>query len=94
MYPYFDGVPERIANVIPDVKLIYVLRDPVERMRSMYVQLLARWVRAATNGRSPPLRLSLRRVEQLSPAAGAVLRLLLPVADPVVDVRGAARPPG
>jgi hypothetical protein len=41
MYPYFDGVPERIANVMPDAKLIYVLRDPVERMRSMYVQLLA-----------------------------------------------------
>jgi Sulfotransferase domain len=41
MYPYFDGVPERIAKVMPDAKLIYVLRDPVERMRSMYVQLLA-----------------------------------------------------
>ena len=41
MYPYFDGVPERIASVMPDAKLIYVMRDPVERMRSMYVQLLA-----------------------------------------------------
>ena len=41
MYPFFDGVPERIAAVMPDAKLIYVLRDPIERMRSMYVQLLA-----------------------------------------------------
>ena len=41
MYPFFDGVPQRIATVMPDAKLIYVLRDPVERMRSMYVQLLA-----------------------------------------------------
>lgn len=40
-YPLFDGVPERIATVIPDVKLVYVMRDPVERMRSAYVQLLA-----------------------------------------------------
>jgi hypothetical protein len=40
MYPFFDGVPERIASVMPDAKLIYVLRDPVERMRSMYLQLL------------------------------------------------------
>lgn len=28
------GVPERIASVIPDVRLVYVVRHPVERMRS------------------------------------------------------------
>ena len=30
------GVPKRIAAVCPDVKLIYLLRDPVERIRSLY----------------------------------------------------------
>ena len=53
MYPYFDGVPERIANVMPDVKLICVLRDPVERMRSMYVQLLARWGQSGDQWKKP-----------------------------------------
>lgn len=36
MYPQAQGVPERIAAVLPDVKLIYVVRDPIERMRSQY----------------------------------------------------------
>lgn len=36
-FPQFKGVPERIAAVIPNVRLIYLLRDPVERMRSEYV---------------------------------------------------------
>ena len=40
MYPYFKGVPRRIASVLPDVRLIYIMRDPIERMRSCYVQLL------------------------------------------------------
>jgi hypothetical protein len=41
MYPFFEGVPERIRSVVPHVKLIYVMRDPIERMRSGYIQLLA-----------------------------------------------------
>ena len=41
MYPVFAGVPERIASVIPGVQLIYLMRDPIERMRSAYVQHLA-----------------------------------------------------
>jgi hypothetical protein len=35
-YPEYDGVPERIAATLPDVRLIYVVRDPVERIRSHY----------------------------------------------------------
>jgi Sulfotransferase domain len=35
-YPRFAGVPERIAEHLPDAKLIYVLRDPIDRMRSHY----------------------------------------------------------
>lgn len=41
MYPYFAGVPERMASMVPDMKIIYVVRDPIARMRSGYVQLLA-----------------------------------------------------
>ena len=34
----FKGVPERIHNAVPEAKLIYVLRDPVERAVSHYRQ--------------------------------------------------------
>lgn len=40
MFPYFDGVPERIDAVLPGVRIIYIMRHPVERMRSGYVQLV------------------------------------------------------
>lgn len=32
----FSGVPERMYSVLPDVKLIYILRDPVDRIVSHY----------------------------------------------------------
>jgi hypothetical protein len=35
-YPQYRGVPERIATYIPDARLIYVVRDPIERIRSHY----------------------------------------------------------
>lgn len=38
-YPKWGGVPERMHSVIPDAKLIYILRDPIDRMISQYVQL-------------------------------------------------------
>ena len=41
MYPYATGGPERMAAIIPDVRLIYLMRDPIQRMRSAYVQALA-----------------------------------------------------
>jgi Sulfotransferase family len=41
-YPEFRGVPERIASVIPGVRLVYSVRDPIERMRSHYLHRLAR----------------------------------------------------
>lgn len=37
-YPNFQGVPERIHQHLPRVKLIYVLRDPIERTISHYLQ--------------------------------------------------------
>lgn len=36
-YPHIQGVPERMRLVIPDAKLIYILRDPIERITSHYV---------------------------------------------------------
>jgi Sulfotransferase domain len=36
-YPLIDGVPARIAALLPDVRLIYVIRHPIDRMRSHYV---------------------------------------------------------
>ena len=35
-YPRFDGVPQRIAEHIPDVRLIYIVRDPIDRILSHY----------------------------------------------------------
>lgn len=35
-YPRFEGVAERIAGLVPDARLVYLVRDPVERMRSHY----------------------------------------------------------
>ena len=35
-YPEFKGVPERIAQHLPGARLIYIVRDPIERIRSHY----------------------------------------------------------
>lgn len=32
----FTGVPERLRTHVPDVRLIYLIRDPIERIRSHY----------------------------------------------------------
>lgn len=40
-FPYLSGVPERIHSVIPEVKLIYLVGDPVRRIASHWVQLHA-----------------------------------------------------
>ena len=45
----YAGVPDRIAELIPDVKLIYLLRDPLMRLRSHYLER----VRAGTEDRPP-----------------------------------------
>lgn len=31
---YYQNIPERIANHLPNAKLIYILRDPIERYKS------------------------------------------------------------
>jgi Sulfotransferase domain len=37
VYPIFRGVPERIVAVIPNVRLVYLVRDPIRRMQSHYL---------------------------------------------------------
>jgi Sulfotransferase domain len=41
-YPYSLGVPKRVAEVLPDVRLIYLVRHPIERMRSQFQQHVSR----------------------------------------------------
>ena len=36
-YPLYKGVPQRMYSVIPDAKLIYMVRDPVKRLISQYL---------------------------------------------------------
>jgi hypothetical protein len=37
MMPEYGGAAERIRSTIPEVRLIYLVRDPIERMRSMFI---------------------------------------------------------
>jgi hypothetical protein len=41
-YMYFEEVPKRIFKVIPNTKLIFMLRDPIERAYSHYWHTLTR----------------------------------------------------
>jgi len=40
-FHYFRGVPERMHGVIPEAKLVYLVRDPVERLTSHYLHNVA-----------------------------------------------------
>jgi hypothetical protein len=54
-YPTYPGVAERIAAVVPKVKLIYLVRNPIDRVFSHYLHDLA-------NGREQrPLHIAVRR---------------------------------
>jgi len=33
----YPGIPERMAQAVPAARLVYVVRDPIARMRSMYM---------------------------------------------------------
>jgi len=41
MYPNFPNVPQRIQDHIPEARFIYLMRDPVDRMRSQFRHLVA-----------------------------------------------------
>ena len=40
-YPIYSGVPERIHSLLPSVKMIYMVRDPLDRIFSHYIQRYA-----------------------------------------------------
>jgi hypothetical protein len=40
-FPTSPGIPERMHAVVPQAKLIYIVRDPIERILSHYVHSLA-----------------------------------------------------
>jgi Sulfotransferase domain len=63
MAPRVSGVPERIAAAVPDVKLIYLIRNPIDRIRSMYMHLVDRGeefapLKEAVHGRDDYLDIS------------------------------------
>ena len=41
-YPVFSGVAERMYQVIPEAKLIYSVRDPIDRIVSQYIHSYAK----------------------------------------------------
>ena len=41
-FPQHQGVPERMASVVPDAKLIYMIRDPLERIAAHWVHNYAK----------------------------------------------------
>ena len=41
-FPIHPGVPKRMAETVPDARLLYVIRNPVERIRSHYLHDVAR----------------------------------------------------
>jgi hypothetical protein len=65
----YRGVPERMAQLIPAARLVYLVRDPVARMQSMYMHQVsagrerrrpeaaprddATWGQAGTDSSSP-----------------------------------------
>ncbi len=40
-YPYARGAPERAAEIVPNARLIYLVRDPIDRLLSHYVHRVA-----------------------------------------------------
>lgn len=40
-YPFRQGVPERIRELVPDAKFVYLVRDPIDRTVSHYDHLVA-----------------------------------------------------
>jgi len=42
LWPEYDGVPDRIAHTVPTMKLIYLVRNPIERLRSHYIHNVRR----------------------------------------------------
>lgn len=61
MHPYVPGVPERISSLVPKAKLVYILRDPIERVVAHYVE----WLSLGFERR--PLREAVGMLEESNP---------------------------
>jgi len=42
-FPLYRGVAERMAQTIPEAKLVYLVRDPIDRIVSHYVHRTVNW---------------------------------------------------
>lgn len=62
MYLYTPGTAERIQAVIPDVKMLAILRNPIDRAVSAYTHGLRDWIETADTFREA-LRLEPERIE-------------------------------
>ena len=68
-YPLAPEAPSRIAETLPDVRLVYLIRHPIERIVSQYKQAAAHW------GEERPLdEVVLERSRSTSPSAGTRCR--------------------
>ena len=48
VFPLYEGVVERMAETIPRAKLVYLVRDPVERIVSHYTHRTVNWPEMGT----------------------------------------------
>lgn len=63
----YPGVPERISRFLPDARLVYIIRDPIERIISHYAHEWASRVeeRKFDEGARQPRAESFRRTEPI-----------------------------
>ena len=81
-YPQHLGVPERMHSVIPDAKLIYVVRDPLERIAAHWVHNYAkRREKGDLRATLHPCQHLIRGPQPVPHAAAAVPRALPARAD-------------
>lgn len=104
-HPYFSGVPERMASVLPnDVKFIYILRDPLDRILSNFrfayfmddsvaelVRQVTPFETSALVDRSRYFWQLERYFEHFSPDRFLVMDMAKLIADPVPEMARAFR---
>jgi hypothetical protein len=47
-FPLYRGVAERMARTVPDAKLVYLVRDPIDRILSHYTHRTVNWPEMGT----------------------------------------------
>ena len=52
MHPEFTGVPDRIQSLLPEARLVYAVRHPIERLRSHYLHEVEKGRERASIGRA------------------------------------------